>query len=122
MHDRIEFLAILGSVALLAFIFELVRRRRLKEKYSLVWLMTALALLAVSVIPGLLDTFGKFLGIYYSPTAFFLLAFFFLTLIALQFSVVISKLSERNKILSQEIALLRQRMEELERRRNDNNG
>ncbi|MHB8173803.1 MAG: DUF2304 domain-containing protein [Nitrospirota bacterium] len=122
MHDRIAFLAILGSVALLAFIFELVRRRRLKEKYSLVWLLTALALLAVSVIPGLLDTFGKFLGIYYSPTAFFLLAFFFLTLIALQFSVVISKLSERNKILSQEIALLRQRMEELERRRNDNNG
>ena len=78
MHARVQFFAILGSVGLLVLIFELVRKRKLKEKYSLVWLLTALALLAVSAIPGLLDGFGKFLGIYYSPSAFFLIAFFFL--------------------------------------------
>jgi hypothetical protein len=116
MHARVEFFAILGSVGLLMLIFELVRQRKLKEKYSLVWLLTALALLAVSAIPGLLDGFGKLLGIYYSPTAFFLIAFFFLMLIALQFSVVISKLSERNKTLSQELALLKLKMEELEKK------
>ena len=116
MHARVQFFAILGSVGLLVLIFELVRQRRLKEKYSLVWLLTALALSAVSAIPGLLDGFGKFLGIYYSPSAFFLLAFFFLMLITLQFSVVISKLSGRNKTLSQEVALLKLRMDELEKK------
>ena len=116
MHERIQIFSVIGSVGLLKLIFELVRRRRLKEKYSLVWLFTSLALFAVSTIPGLLDSFGHAMGIYYSPTAFFILAFFFLTLIALQFSVVISKLSERNKTLSQEVALLKQRIEELEKK------
>ena len=116
MHERIQIFSVIGSVSLLILIFELVRRRRLKEKYSLVWLVTSLALFAVSTIPGLLYSFGNAMGIYYSPTAFFLLAFFFLTLISLQFSVVISRLSERNKTLSQEVALLKQRIEELEKK------
>ena len=103
-------------MGLLIMILELVRRKRLKEKSSLLWLLAALALLAVSAIAGLLDRFGTLLGIYYSPSAFFLLAFFFLMLIALQFSVVISKLSERNKILTQEVALLKLKMEELEKK------
>ncbi len=116
MHERIQIFSIIGSIGLLTLIFELVRRRRLKEKYSLIWLFTALILLAVSTIPGLLNSFGYVLGIYYPPTAFFLLAFFFLTLISLQFSVVISRLSERNKTLSQEVALLKLKIEELERK------
>ncbi len=115
MHERIQIFSIVGSIGLLTLIFELVRRRRLKEKYSLVWLFTGFALLAVATIPGLLNSFGQVMGIYYTPTAFFLIAFFFLTLISLQFSVVISRLSERNKTMSQEVALLKQRIEELEK-------
>jgi hypothetical protein len=114
--QRIELFAIAGSVGLLVLILELVRQKRLKEKYSLLWLFTAAVLLAVSVSKNLLDRLGTMMGIYYSPSAFFLLAFLFLMLITIQFSVVLSKLSERNKILSQEVALLKLKLEEVEKK------
>ena len=117
MH-RIEIFALAGSVGLLALILELVRRKRLKEKYSLLWLFTAVVLLTVSLSKDLLDALGRMMGIYYSPTAFFLLAFLFLMLITIQFSVVLSKLSERNKVLSQEVALLKLKLEEMEKKIN----
>jgi len=112
--QRTELIAFLGSVCLLVLVFELVRRKNLKEKYSLLWLLTAVILLILSVSRDMLNRLGVLMGIYYSPSAFFLLAFFFLMLITLQFSVVISKLSERNKILTQEVALLKLRLGELE--------
>ena len=115
MH-RIEIFALAGSVGLLVLILELVRRKRLKEKYSLLWLFTAIVMLVLSLSKDLLDALGRLMGIYYSPTAFFLLAFLFLMLITIQFSVVLSKLSERNKILSQEVALLKLKMEEMEKK------
>lgn len=121
MH-RIEIFALAGSVGLLVLILELVRRKRLKEKYSLLWLFTAVVLLTVSLSKDLLDALGRMMGIYYSPTAFFLLAFLFLMLITIQFSVVLSKLSERNKVLSQEVALLKLKLEEMEKRTKDVGG
>ena len=110
---RIEIIAVTGSLTLLGIVLELVRRRRLKEKYSLLWLLTALVLLALSLSKGLLVGLSSLLGIFYPPSAFFLLAFLFVILITLQFSVVLSRLSERNKLLSQEIALLRLRVDEM---------
>ncbi len=114
MHTRTEIIALLGSIGLLVMIFELVRRKRLKEKYSLLWLLTAVVLLALASSRGLLDKLSLAMGIYYPPSAFFLLSFVFLTLITVQFSVVISKLSERNRVLAQELALLKSRVEDLE--------
>ena len=113
---RVEVLAILGSSGLLVMILELVRLKRLKEKYSLLWLLTAVVLLVLSASKGLMDSVSSMMGIYYSPSAFFLLAFVFLILITVQFSVVISKLSERNKVLTQEVALLKLKMEEFEKK------
>jgi hypothetical protein len=113
---RAEIIALLGSVGLLVMILELVRRRKLKEKYSLLWLFTAIVLLVLSVARGLLDKLGAMMGIYYPPSAFFLLAFMFLMLITVQFSVVLSKLSERNQVLTQEVALLKLKLEELEKK------
>jgi len=114
MHTRVWLISLVGSLGLLLLIVELVRRRRLKEKYSLLWLFTALVLLVLTLSPGLLDRLSITMGIYYSPSAFFLMAFFFLMLITLQFSVVISRLSERNKALAQEVALLKMRLDELD--------
>lgn len=115
MHSRTEIIAVIGSLGLLFLILELVRSRRLKEKYSLLWIFTALVLLVFSLSGGLLDKLGRLMGIYYSPSAFFLLAFLFLMLITVQFSVVLSKLSERNKALAQEVALLKLKVDELEK-------
>lgn len=115
MYTRIDVLAVICTTGLLVLIFELVRRRRLKEKYSLLWVFTALVLLLLSASKGLLAKVSAVMGIFYPPSAFFLLAFLFLLLITLQFSVVISRLSERNKVLAQEVALLKLRMKDLER-------
>ncbi|MBI5191210.1 MAG: DUF2304 domain-containing protein [Nitrospirae bacterium] len=111
---RTEIIALAGSLGLMGLVLELVRRRRLKEKYSLLWLFTAVVLLVLSLSRGLMERVAGMMGIYYAPSAFFLLAFLFLMLITLQFSVVISKLSERNKILTQEVALLKLKLKEME--------
>ena len=115
MEARLAVISILVSLGLLCFVFEMVRRRKLKERYSLLWFSTAVVLLVLSLSKGLMHKVSLILGIYYPPSAFFLLAFLFLMLISLQFSSIISKLSDRNKTLTEELVLLTLRVETLER-------
>jgi hypothetical protein len=111
--DIIKVLAIAGSATLLFLVFELIRRGRLKERYALLWLFSGLVLLVLSLSRSLLESLSRLVGIYYPPSLLFLIAFIFLLLITLHFSAVISGLSEKNKRLAQEIALLRQSLEEM---------
>jgi hypothetical protein len=110
--DLLKILAIIGSGAVLIIVVELIRRGRLKERYSLLWLLAGGILLIFSSSRNLLEAISHLLGIYYAPSFLFLLAFLFLLLITLHFSVVISGLSDKNKKLAQELALLRQEMQE----------
>ena len=110
--DLFKILAIVGSGAVLVLVIELVRRGRLKERYSLLWLLASVVMLIFAFSRGLLEAVSHVMGILYPPSFLFLLAFFFLLLITLHFSTVISRLSEQNKRLTQEIALLRQEMRE----------
>ena len=114
--DLIKILAIMGSGTVLIVVIELIRRGRLKEKYSLLWLFASGVLLVLSMSRGLLEYVAHLLGVFYPPSFLFLLAFLFLLLITLHFSVVISGLSDRNKQLAQEIALLRLEMQEAMKR------
>jgi len=109
--DLLKMIAIGGSGTVLLLVVELIRRGRLKERYSLIWLLASVVLLALSSTQGIVYL-SHLLGIYYPPTALFLVAFLFLLLITLHFSVVISGLSEKNKRLAQEVALLRRDMED----------
>jgi hypothetical protein len=111
--DVVKILAIAGSAILLFLVLELIRRGRLKERYSLIWLFSGIVLLILSLSRGLLEYFSRLIGIFYPPSLLFLIAFVFLLLITLHFSAVISGLSEKNKRLTQEIALLQQAMEEI---------
>jgi hypothetical protein len=111
--DIVKILAIAGSATLLLLVLELIRRGRLKERYSLLWLFSGIVLLVLSLSRSLLEYFSRLIGIYYPPSLLFLIAFVFLLLITLHFSAVISGLSEKNKRLTQEIALLHQAVEEL---------
>jgi hypothetical protein len=108
--DLLKILAITGSAALLIVVVELIRRGRLKEKYSLLWLFAGSVLLFLSSSRGALEFIAGLLGIFYPPSFLFLIAFLFLLLITLHFSVVISGLSEKNRKLAQELALLRQEL------------
>jgi hypothetical protein len=110
--DLLKILAIVGSGSLLFVVVELIRRGRLKEKYSLLWLLSGVVLLIFSLSREVLGYVSSLLGIFYPPSFLFLLAFLFLLLITLHFSVVISGLSEKNKHLAQEVALLHQQIQE----------
>ena len=110
--DILNILAIFVSGSIFLGVIELVRRGRLKEKYSLLWLIASLILFIFSLSRDILAYAASLTGIYYPPSFLFLLAFFFLLLITLHFSVVISGLSEKSRKLAQEIALLRQEMDE----------
>lgn len=110
--DILKVLSIVASGSVLVLVVELIRRGRLKERYSLLWLFAGLVLLVLSSSRTLLEFISHLLGIYYAPSLLFLLAFLFLLLITLHFTVVISGLSEKNKRLAQELALLRQEMQD----------
>jgi hypothetical protein len=110
--DLVKILSIFASGTVFILVIELIRRGRLKERYSLLWLFASGVLLLLSSSRYLLEFFSHLVGIFYAPSFLFLLAFLFLLLITLHFSVVISGLYEKNKRLAQELALLRQEMTE----------
>lgn len=105
-------IAIIGSTALFIFVIDFIRRGLLKEKYSVLWLASSIVILILSIKKGLLDSLAAFLGIAYPPSLLFLVAFLFVMLIILHFSVVISILHEKNKNIAQELALLRNALKE----------
>jgi hypothetical protein len=105
---KLQVVAIVISVGLLVVVFELVRRRRLVERYALTWLLSTSVLLALAVWRGGLAKLSDLLGIAYPPNALFLVAGGFVLLTLLNFSVSISRLSEETKLLAQEQARLEQ--------------
>lgn len=104
----VQILSIVVSSIILLFVVELIRRGVFKERYALLWLFASVALLTFSIWRRLLDSAAKFFGFYYSPSFLFLLGFGFLLLITLHFSVTVSKLSEKNKRLAQELSILKE--------------
>jgi hypothetical protein len=109
---RVSIVAGLAALLLLFVIFELIRSRRLQERYAMLWLLTALVLLVLAVWRSLLSTMADAVGIAYPPSALFVAASFFIILLLLHYSTVISKLSDQNRILAQRLALLENRLEE----------
>jgi hypothetical protein len=99
-------LAVMLSILLLGLIIELVRRNRLKEKYALLWIITGMVILIMAVFDKLLIGITVLLGIALPINTMFFLGTFFIILINIHFSTVISKLSEQNKKLAQKVAML----------------
>jgi hypothetical protein len=115
METRIQILAIAVSAAMLLVVLELVRRKAFLERYALLWLLSAIVLLALSVWRGMLEWISELVGIAYPPNALFLVAFGFVLILLLHFSLAVSKLSDQSKVLAQRLALLEQRQSQLER-------
>jgi hypothetical protein len=115
MIDRAMVFGLVASIIALLFIIELVRQRRLKEEYSLLWLATAAALIILSVSRPLLDVLANMVGIFYPPSALFLVAMVFVLFILLHFSTVLTRLAQENKETAQQLALLRWQLEQAQR-------
>jgi len=105
--ERIQVFAIIASAAVCIIIVELVRKKKLMEKYSLIWIFSAVILITLSLWRNFLERLADFLGIYYAPTALFIVLSFCGLGLLVHFSIAISKLTEQNKILAQEVALLK---------------
>lgn len=109
MDTKIQLLAIIASGGLLLVILEMVRQRRLLERYALLWLFSSLVLLALAVWRDFLETIANAIGIVYPPNALFVIAFGFVLLLLLHFSIAVSRLADQSKVLAQRLALLEER-------------
>jgi hypothetical protein len=110
-----QIFSIAGSLVIILFLIELVRSRRLKESYSLLWFGIALVFLLFSIWRGLLEKVASLMGIDYAPAALFLILIIGLYLLSMHFSVVVSRLSEKNKNLTQEIGMINSRIKEIKK-------
>jgi hypothetical protein len=102
--------AIAGAAVLLLAVLELVRRRRLMERYALLWLLSAVVLLALAIWRSALASISHAIGVIYPPNALFFIAIGFILLLLLHFSSAVSRLSEQSETLAQRQALLDERL------------
>lgn len=107
---RVTIVAAIASVVLLVVILELIRRRRLREKYAILWIVTSIVLLAMSLWRDSVDTIAGFAGVGYAPAILFAVGALFVLVVLLHYSTVISKLADQNTVLAQKIALLEARL------------
>lgn len=107
---RIQTLALFGSVIMVAIVIHLIRREKLKEGYSIIWFLVGLTMVLFASVTRLLDVLASSIGISYSPAALFLILTGGLFILALHFSVLISKHDRQIRDLAQENALLRDQL------------
>lgn len=112
MPIRQKIFAILICVAIFIAIIELVRRRKLREEYSWLWLLTGASLFVLAVRYDLLVAITKFIGAGFPTSTLFFFGIIFLILINLHFSIVLSHFANQIKNLAQEVALLKNKLEE----------
>ena len=103
---RVSLVAAAASLFLLLVVFELIRQRRLRERYALLWVLAGGVMLALSLWRTGVDTIAAFVGIHYAPSALFALASLFIVVLLLHFSTATSRLSDENALLAQRLALL----------------
>lgn len=115
MSDRLTLFTIIGSSLILLLVLDLVRRRYLKERYALLWIVTGSLFLLLSIRADLLHWTASLLGFSLPSNALFVLGFVFFLLIILGLTVVSSRLSEKNRALTQEVVLLKKRVTDLEK-------
>ena len=105
--NRIAVLSIVTSLGFLIGILEMVRRRKLREEYSILWLSGGFVVLVLSVKQDWLNRISAAVGIAYPPSLLFLVGMLFIVLILIHFSITISKLKQMNRQIAQEIALMK---------------
>jgi hypothetical protein len=116
---RTQYIGIITSIIFLTFIIQLIRKGHLKESYSILWLFFGLILLFFSIWRHGLDTVALSVGIAYPPAMLFIIMILGMLLVLIQYSIVITKQSIKIKKLSQEMAIIKEAMEELKRTKNN---
>jgi hypothetical protein len=111
---KVSVAATIASLLLLLVVLELIRGRRLKERYALLWIFTGVVLLILSAWRGGLTTVAGWFGVAtYPPAILFAVATLFIIAVLLHYSTVLSRLSDHNTLLAQRVALLERRLDEV---------
>jgi hypothetical protein len=118
ISSKVNLFVIIGSIILLVIILELIRRKYLRERYSLIWIVTGTLFLLLSIRVDILERISNFLGFTVPSNALFFFGILFLLSIVLGLSVITSRLAEKNKVLTQEVVLLKNRVDDLEKSQN----
>ncbi|MDX6583350.1 MAG: hypothetical protein QOI10_2534 [Solirubrobacterales bacterium] len=106
LETKAQVIAVIATLAIFLLVLELVRRRRLAERYALLWMLAALAMLVLAIWTNGLDVIAGWMGIQQPANAIFILAFGVIFILLLHFSVATSRLADETKILAQENARL----------------
>ena len=112
MNFRFQFISVFGSIFAILFVVELIRRRKIKEEYSLLWLFLGFSFLAMSLSQTLINILADMIGIAYSPAALLLFLILGCFAILIHYSAVITKITTKNKDLVQELSILKYEFEE----------
>jgi hypothetical protein len=110
---RTQVFVVLASLAIMAFVLYLVRNKRLREEYSLLWILASLVLVLSAVFSGLVEKLSHVLGIDYPPAFLFLIAILMILVLQIHFSTVISNLREQNTALIQDLGIVTTQLREL---------
>jgi hypothetical protein len=105
--STIQYISILGSIIFIILMILLIRNRKIKEEFSILWLFFGIVFFVLSVWRGSLEVIARILGIAYAPAAIFLILIIAIISILIHLSVIISKITDQNKILIQEVGLLK---------------
>jgi hypothetical protein len=116
--DRIHLVALAVSATLLFLVLELVRRRKLTEEYSFLWILCSLALLALSIQKGVLDVAARWLGVYYPPIVLLLVLIVMVFVALLCVTVIVSRQRKQIEHLIEETAVLGAEIRDLRRTSN----
>lgn len=108
---RLQIIAISIALLFMFFIFRLITRGKLREEYSFIWIACTALLLLFAIWRNGLDIIANLLGIYYAPSLIFLGAIFAMVIFLVHLSVVNSRQHKQIKNLTQEMALLKEKLD-----------
>ena len=103
--------AIVFAIVFEIFILNLVRRNKLDEKYSILWIILGIIILFVAIFPNSIVTIAGWFNVYYPPTLMLLFALIFLGVYIIHISIVITKQNKMIVKLTQELAIVKEKME-----------
>lgn len=116
MISNIFYFSLIISILFLILIYQLIRKKRLKEQYALLWIGLSVLMIFLSMFPAILEAIARVMNVSYPPALLYLLGFIGILLILLHLTVVVSKLTERNIKLTQLSAIHKQQLEQLRKK------
>lgn len=121
MNYQLQIILILVSIGFFIFIYKMITNYKMDLRHSLVWVLSSLVFILMSIFPNILTSISRVLHIEEPVNTIFLLVIFFLLLVTFTLTLTISKRSNSIKNLVQEVAILKLKVDELSKNQEKDN-